>query len=87
MWRHLKRYGPKWHNLTSLWSQISIFQVRGPKWNLKTSLRTTGVFNSNHNWQPVIPHRLVVPPTTYHNNCSKQPSSMFEPLSIVKPLP
>ena len=30
MWHHIKRYGPKWHNLTSSGSQISILQVRGP---------------------------------------------------------
>ena len=45
-WRHVKRYGPKWHNLTSSGNQISILQVHGPKWHLRTSLRTTGVFNS-----------------------------------------
>ena len=42
----LKGYGPKWHNLTSSGSQISILRVRGPKWHLGTSSRAAGVFNS-----------------------------------------
>ena len=42
----LKGYGPKWHNLTSSGSQISILRVRGPKWHLETSSRAAGVFNS-----------------------------------------
>ena len=46
MWRHVKGYGPKWHNLTSSGCQISILRVRGPKWHLKTSSKAVGVFNS-----------------------------------------
>jgi len=42
----LKGYGPKWHNLTSSRSQISILRVRGPKWHLATSSRAAGIFNS-----------------------------------------
>ena len=45
----LKRYGPKWHNLTSSGSQISILRVRGPKWHLEISSRAAGVFNSKQN--------------------------------------
>ena len=48
-WRHIKGYGPKWHNLTSLGCQILILRVRGPKWHLRTSSRAVGVFNSNLN--------------------------------------
>ena len=46
MWRHVKGYGPKWHNLTSSGCQISILRVRKPKWHIKTSSRTADVFNS-----------------------------------------
>ena len=42
----LKGYGPKWNNLTSSGSQISILRVRGPKWHLGISSRAAGVFNS-----------------------------------------
>jgi len=54
----LKGYGPKWHNLTSSGSQISILRVRGPKWHLGTSSRAAGVFNSlQSNCRRSIEHR------------------------------